>query len=128
MIQPVTYSGNGIIKFAYLVNLKEIKRKTMIYTENYEGIKLDVQAVDFTPEKNVEERIHKMLSYLLRFTDKIVYAKIYLENKQGKATKQKSVKVQLGVPGPDVFASDSGDNFMALLASVEDKLTRQVKK
>lgn len=101
----------------------------MNYTENFEGIKLDVQAVDFTPEKTVEERIRKMLSYLTRFSSgKIVYASIYLEDKPGKSTNQRSVKVQLGVPGPDIIASDKGDNFMALLASVEDKLTRQLKK
>lgn len=101
----------------------------MNYSENFEGIKLDVQAVDFTPEKSVEERIRKMLSYLTRFSSgRIVYAAIYLENKEGKSTNQKSVKVQLGVPGPDIIASDTGDNFMALLASVEDKLARQLKK
>lgn len=100
----------------------------MNYTENFEGIKLDVQAVDFTPEKMVEERIRKMLSYLKRFSSEIVYATIYLENKEGKSTEQKSVKVILGVPGPDIIASDRGDNFMALLANVENKLARQLKK
>lgn len=89
---------------------------------------MDLQAVDFTPDKNIEERIRKMLSYLSRFSDKIVYAAIYLENKQGKSTNQRSVKVQLGVPGPDIIASDRGENFMALLANVEDKLARQIKK
>lgn len=100
----------------------------MNYTENFQGIKLDVQAVNFSPEQIVEERIRKMLSYLKRFSDEIVYASIYLENKQGKSTEQKSVKVILGVPGPDIIASDRGDNFMALLANVEDKLARQLKK
>lgn len=101
----------------------------MNYTENFEGIKLDVQAVDFTPDKAVEERIRKMLSYLTRFSSgKIVYASIYLEDKKGKSTHQKSVKVRLGVPGPDIVATDSGDNFMALLANVESKLARQVKE
>ncbi len=100
----------------------------MNYTENFQGIKLDVQAVNFSPEQIVEERIRKMLSYLKRFSDEIVYASIYLENKQGKSTEQKSVKVILGVPGPDIIASDRGDNFMALLANVENKLARQLKK
>lgn len=100
----------------------------MNYTENFEGIKLDVQSVDFTPEQKVEERIKKMLSYLKRFSNEIVYASIYLENKKDKSTEQKSVTVQLGVPGPDIVASDKGDDFMALLANVEEKLARQIKK
>lgn len=101
----------------------------MNYTENFEGIKLDVQAVDFTPEKDVEERIRQLLKYVSRFSSgEIVYATIHLENKDGKSTSQKSVRVILGVPGPDIIASDTGDNFMALLASVEQKLARQLKK
>jgi len=100
----------------------------MNYTENFEDIKLDVQAVDFTPEKMVEERIRKMISYLKRFSSEIVYVTIYLENKEGKSTEQKSVKAILGVPGPDIIASDTGDNFMELLANVEDKLAKQLKK
>lgn len=100
----------------------------MNYTENFEGIKLDVQAVDFTPEKQVEERIRKMISYLKRFSSEVVYATIYLEDKDSKSTEQKSAKVILGVPGPDIIATEKGDNFMALLASIEDKLARQLKK
>lgn len=101
----------------------------MNYTENYEDIKLDVQAVDFTPEDAVNERIRRMLSYLKRFSSgRIVYASIFLQDKENKSTDQKSVRVQLGVPGPDLVASDRGDNFMALIASVEDKLARQLKK
>lgn len=101
----------------------------MNYTDNFEGIKLDVQAVDFTPEQKVEERIRKMLSYLTRFSSgKIVYASVFLEDKRAKSTNQKSVKVQLGVPGPDIIATDTGDDFMKLLASVQEKLARQLKK
>lgn|SRR5690554_7826693 len=100
----------------------------MNYTEHFQGIKLDVQTVDHEPGKEVEERIRQMLSYLLRFTDKIIYANVYLRDKEGKSTEQKSVTIQLGVPGPDVVASDKGDNFMALLASVEEKLRRQLQK
>lgn len=100
----------------------------MNYTENFEGIKLDVQAVDFTPEKQVEERIRKMISHLKRFSSEIVYITIHLEDKGSKSTEQKSAKVILGVPGPDIIASEKGDNFMAMLANIEEKLSRQLKK
>ena len=101
----------------------------MNYTENFEGISLDVQSVGFTPDARVEERIRKMLSYLTRFSSgKIVYAAIFLENKEDKSTKRKSVKVQLEVPGPDMIASDTGDDFVALIGSVEDMLARKLKR
>lgn len=48
--------------------------------------------------------------------------------KQEKATQQKQVSIRLGIPGNDPFASDYGDNFHALLTSVEDKLKSQLEK
>ncbi len=101
----------------------------MIYTKNHEGIRLDVQAEGFTPKEELQERILKMLTYLTRFTsEKIVYATIHMENNESYSTNQKSAKVILGVPGPDIIASDEGDNFMALIANIEEKLARQLKK
>jgi len=100
----------------------------MNYTENYEGIKLDVQAVDFDVEPAVQERIRKLLSRLSRYFSDITHADVYLEDKGAKATEQKKVSIRLGVPGNDPFASDYGDNFMALLTNVEEKLRRQLEK
>lgn len=100
----------------------------MNYNENYEGIKLDVQAVDITVDKIVEERIRHVLVRLLRFTEKIIWANVYLEDKQGKSNDQKSVKIHLGIPGNEFFASESGDDFYTLLGVVEDKLIRQFQK
>ncbi|MBS1927090.1 MAG: ribosome-associated translation inhibitor RaiA [Chitinophagaceae bacterium] len=100
----------------------------MNHTEHFEGIKLDVQASNITIEEGVHQRIREMLSRLRRYFSEISYADVHFENKTGKSTSQKEVSVRLGIPGNDAFASDSGDNYYALLSSVEDKLRNQLTK
>lgn len=67
------------------------------------------------------------MARLSRFYEKIEWADIYLEEKPDKSTQQKQVSIRLGIPGNDLFASEYGDNFHALLTDVEDKLQRQVE-
>ena len=100
----------------------------MNYTENFEGIKLDVQAVDITIADKVQQEIRDLLIRLRRHISEINWADVYLEEKSGKSTEKRSVSVRLGIPGNDVFASDSGDDFVTLLKSVEEKLRRQLEK
>lgn len=100
----------------------------MNYTENFDGIKLDVQAVDITIGDDVQQGIRDMIVRLRRHISEINWADVYFEDKSGKSTDPKTVSVRFGIPGNDAFASDSGDNWMALLRSVEEKLRRQLEK
>ncbi len=100
----------------------------MKYTENLTGIKINVEAVDLTISDDVMDTIRKCINRLSRFYDKIEWADVYLEDKKEKSTEQKKVSIRLGIPGNDPFASDYGDNFHALLSSVEDKLQKQLEK
>ena len=99
----------------------------MNYTENYEGIKIDVQAVDITIGDEIQLRVREMLTKLSRYA-KIVWVDVHLAIERGQSTNSKSLNMRLGVPGPDVFASDSGDEWLPLLKSVEEKLRRQLEK
>jgi len=100
----------------------------MNYTEHFEGIKLDVQAVDITIGDDVQQAIRDMLSRLRRRISEINWADVHLVHEAAKSTEQRSVSVRLGIPGNDVFASDAGDHLMVLLKSVEEKLKRQLEK
>lgn len=100
----------------------------MEYTEKITGININVQAVDITIGDDVKENIRKSITRLGRFHDKIEWADVYLEDKKEKSTDQKQVSIRLGIPGNDPFASEYGDNFHALLTSVENKLRRQLEK
>ncbi|TKK65003.1 30S ribosomal protein S30 [Ilyomonas limi] len=100
----------------------------MNYTENFDGIKLDVQAVDITISDDIQQSIRDMIVRLRRHISEVNWVDVYFEDKSGKSTDPKRVSVRFGVPGNDAFASDSGDNFMALLKNVEEKLRRQLEK
>ena len=100
----------------------------MQYTENITGIKINVQAVDISIDDEVKETIRKCITRLSRFYENIEWADVYLEDKKEKKTQQKQVSIRLGIPGNDPFASEYGDNFQALLTSVEEKLRRQLER
>lgn len=96
--------------------------------DNTTGIKINIEAVDITIGDDVKDTIHKSISNLSRFHDKIEWADVYLEDKKEKSTQQKQVSIRLGIPGKDPFASEYGDDFHSLLSEVESKLQRQLEK
>ena len=100
----------------------------MNYTENFEGIKLDVQAVDIDISNDIQQEIRQMIVRLRRHISEVNWIDVYFQEKSGKSTEPRNVSVRFGIPGNDAFASDYGDNWMALLKSVEEKLRRQLEK
>ena len=100
----------------------------MNYTENFEGIKLDIQAVDITITDDLQQSIRDTISRLKRHVSNVNFVDVYFTDKSEKSTDPKTVSIRFGIPGNDAFASDSGDNWMALLKSVEEKLRRQLEK
>lgn len=100
----------------------------MNYTENFEGIKVDVQAVDISISDNLQQIVRDAITKLKRHGNKIDSVDVYFKEEANQSTNTKSVSMRVGVPGTDVFANDTGDNWFALLKSVESKLQRQLEK
>lgn len=100
----------------------------MNYTENFEGIKIDVQAVDIDINDKVQKAIREMITRLRRHISEVNWVDVYLKQESKHPTDNQTVSVRLGIPGNDAFASDSGNGWVALLKSVEEKLRRQLKK
>lgn len=100
----------------------------MNYTENFDGIKIDVQAVDITIDNDLQQSIRDVITRLRRHISDVNFVDVYITEKSEKSTDPKSVGIRFGIPGNDVYASDSGDNWMALLKTVEEKLRRQLEK
>lgn len=100
----------------------------MNYTENYQGIKIDVQAVDITIPDDVQQEVRNTIDKLQRHATKINWVDVYFTIESNRTTNIRSVSMRVGIPGPDVFASDTGDHWIPLLKSVEEKLRRQLDK
>ncbi|KEO72840.1 ribosome hibernation-promoting factor, HPF/YfiA family [Anditalea andensis] len=99
----------------------------MNYTENYKGIKVDIQSVDMNVGDSVQQEVRSCLDKLLRFTPEIIWADVYFKT-EGSGNTNNTVGMKLGVPGNDVFAEDNGENLVPMLKSVTDKLVRQLQK
>lgn len=100
----------------------------MSYTENYKGIKVDIQAVDITIKESVIEVIHESLDKLLRFTPEINFAEIYLKHEDNHKNENKYVRFRVAIPGPDVFAEASADHWEPAIREATQKLKRQLEK
>jgi putative sigma-54 modulation protein len=100
----------------------------MNYTENYRGIKLDIQSIDVNLSKSVHESIRGMIDKLERHAGTINFADVYLKKEENANTRDKYVKVRLGIPGPDAFAEETGDYWETTLKGVTEKLEKQLRK
>lgn len=100
----------------------------MNYTENFEGVKLDVQAGDINISEDVQQEIRDAIGRLKRHISQVNFVDVYFTDKSKKSTDTKKVGIRFGIPGNDAYASDSGDNWMELLKNVEEKLRRQLEK
>ena len=100
----------------------------MNYTENFEGIKLDVQAVDITISNELQKEIRQVILRLRRHVSEVNFVDVYFNENLGKSTNPRTLNIRYGIPPNDAFATDSGDNFFALLKNVEEKLRRQLEK
>ncbi|MEX0883119.1 MAG: HPF/RaiA family ribosome-associated protein [Cyclobacteriaceae bacterium] len=100
----------------------------MNYTENYNGIKIDVQAVNIEINDPVQEEIRNSIDKLSRFAQNINAVDVYFKTEGTGGTAQSIVGMRVGIPGPDVFAEEKGAHWIPLLKDVVDKLVRQLKK
>ncbi|MFD2513528.1 ribosome hibernation-promoting factor, HPF/YfiA family [Pontibacter locisalis] len=99
----------------------------MNYTEHFEGIKLDVQAVDIEISDALQQSVRDSISKIKRHA-RIDSVDVYFKEETAQSTNQKSVHMRVGIPGNDVFAQDEGDNWFQLLKNVEEKLKKQLEK
>lgn len=100
----------------------------MNYTENYKGIKIDVQSHNMALGDTVQGEIRSAIDKLSKHTHDINAADFYFKNNGGTDPDSSSLGVRIGIPGPDVFAEERGHNEIQLLKSVVTKLIKQLDK
>lgn len=100
----------------------------MNYTQNLDGIKLDIQTVDLTISEELQQKVRGMVKRLQKHVSEINWADFYFKMESKQSTGVRMVSVRLGIPGIDVFASETGNHWRALLKQVEEKLRRQLRK
>lgn len=100
----------------------------MNYTENYKGIKVDVQSVDLDINEPVQKEIRAAIDKLLRFTRDINGIDLYFKTEGHSSSAINMVGIRVLIPGPDVFAESKGEDWIPLLKNVVEKLTKQLQR
>ena len=97
--------------------------------QNLDNVRLDIEAVGFTLTDDLRVSVLDALSKLQRFyKGDVITADVYLKVEPNQRSNEKHVGIKYGVPGNDVYADESGDNWYALIHSVVGKLQRQLEK
>ena len=100
----------------------------MIYTQQIDGIKLNIQTVDLSINDEVQESVKQMIKKLNRYVSEINWVDIHFKKESGQSTDNRMINVRLAIPGNDLFASVSGNHWIGLLKKAEQKLRKQISK
>ncbi|MBN8821660.1 MULTISPECIES: ribosome-associated translation inhibitor RaiA [unclassified Spirosoma] len=97
--------------------------------QSLDNVRMDIEAVGFTLTDDLRVSVLDSLSKLQRFyKGDVITADVYLKVEPNQRSNEKHVGIKYGVPGNDVYADESGDNWYALIHSVVGKLQRQLEK
>jgi len=97
--------------------------------QGLENVTLRIQAVNITVDDAFRDRIAQALVKLRHFySGDLIAADVFLREEAHGGGNQKSLRISFGVPGADIFAEDSGENWDGLLNSVVGKLKHQLER
>lgn len=100
----------------------------MNYTENYQGIKIDVQTQHVDISEDVQQEIRNNIDKISRHTKDINFIDVYFKTEGSGSNIISIVGMRVAIPGSDTFAEEKGQNWIPLLKSVADKIISQLKK
>jgi len=100
----------------------------MNYTENYRGIKIDVQSPHMEVSEVVQIELRSCIDKLTRFADDINEVDVYINKEGHGGAITTNMGMRVGLPGPDIYAAEDGDNWTGMLKAVTDKNIRQIQK
>lgn len=100
----------------------------MNHTQNYEGVKIDIQTIGIAMNEHLEQQLQKTIKKLKRFLPEVNWIDVYFKRSNKHSTDPRRISMRFGIPGPDVIASDEGYSWKTMLKNIERKLLRQLKK
>lgn len=74
-------------------------------------MKITVQAMGLTPHEPLEEYLHKKLSKLSTFYDKIIDCQVFLKAENTAEKENKTAEIILGIPGDDIVVKKTCSSF-----------------
>ena len=88
---------------------QRIIKHRMQQDPNLDNVRLDIEAVGFTLDEDLQASVLDALTKLQRYyKGDVITADVYLKLEPNQRSNEKHVGIKYGVPGNDVFADDSG--------------------
>jgi putative sigma-54 modulation protein len=89
---------------------------------------IKVNAVKFSPTKELESFVNSKLKKLMHFYDEIISIEVFLKLDTKHKTKNKITEIKLEIPGNGLFAKKQSDTFEESTDSAVEALKRQITK
>lgn len=89
-------------------------------------MKLQIQSVHFTADKNLLDFIQKKLDKLDTFFDRIIGGEVILRVERPETHDNKMVDVKIYVPGATLFCKEHADSFEAAIDKAEADMKKQL--
>ena len=90
-------------------------------------MKVQIQA-PWEVNRHLKNIIHEKVEKLNTYFDRIIHADVFLKLKEHDSPNDKIVEIRLSVPGPYIFAESSADTYEKAVASVAEKIRKQLVK
>jgi putative sigma-54 modulation protein len=87
-----------------------------------------INAVRFDADTKLEQFIEKKVSKLVRYSDDIINAEVFLKLENTPDLENKVVEIKLDSPGSDLFARKQNKSFEEATDDVVDALKQQLLK
>jgi len=92
-------------------------------------MKIQIQSVHFDADQSLKSFIHKKLTKLETFYDKIIDSDVVLSLEQlNTQVKDKVVVIKTNIPGNTLIAKEKSKKFEAAIDLAVDSLKRQIEK
>lgn len=82
----------------------------------------------FDLNESVRKEIENTISELSKFQSKMTMAEVYFKLDDGNVPDAVTAEVQLHVPGPVIFASDTAEQYWDAFKSAVNKAEKQLRK
>lgn len=98
------------------------------HKEQAEEIKVAIQTPGIKMNSYLERKIEMMTRKIKLVHPKTEWVDIYLKDENDQRNSMKNVTVRMGIPGPDLVATESGNRWKLIIKNIEKKLIRQLEK
>lgn len=91
-------------------------------------MKINVQSVNFTADKDLVVFVNKKVESLEKYHDKIVDGEVFLKVQQTSEKENKVTELKLNIPGHDLMVKKEAKTFEEGINLCADSMKRQLMK